>query len=154
MNSSCEIPIVSPVHASSGSRVMSLRPATDESAGHHWDGVPVAAYKEAAAHHCGVTRSVLIGSQGEKTAFQVRYFEIEPGGFSSLERHQHEHVVVVLRGHGEVHLAQTIHGVSFGDTIYIAPNEIHQLRNPSATEPFGFLCMVDTLRDRPTVISS
>lgn len=63
-----------------------------------WDGVPVAEYKQPASHWCGIARQVLIGERGEQTAFQMRYFEIAPGGFSSLESHAHEHAVLVLRG--------------------------------------------------------
>ena len=38
----------------------------------------------------------------------------------------------------------------FGDVIYVAPNDPHQFRNPDdATEPFGFLCIVNAERDRP-----
>jgi ribulose-bisphosphate carboxylase large chain len=95
-----------------------------------------------------------VGETGERTAFHLRYFEIGPGGNTTLEHHQHEHVVVVLRGQGEVLLAEPsssqpeVYTVGFGDTIYIAPWAIHQLRNPGP-EPFGFLCLVDAQRDRP-----
>ena len=129
-----------------GSRVLRFQP------GFHWEGVPVADYKAPASHWCGITRIVLVGEKGEQTAFQVRYFEIAPGGFSSLEHHAHEHVVVVLRGRGQVRLGDALHEVSFGDTVYVAPHEVHQLRNPSATEPFGFLCLVDAQRDAPTPV--
>ena len=50
--------------------------------------------------------------------------------------------------------ARQAHEVGFGDTVYVAPHEVHQLRNASATEPFGFLCMVDAERDRPTVVGA
>ena len=66
--------------------------------------------------------------------------------------HQHEHVVVVLRGAGSVRLGKKQHDLSFGDTVYVAPGEHHQFKNGSETEPFGFLCMVDAERDRPVVI--
>jgi ribulose-bisphosphate carboxylase large chain len=125
-----------PVEAGSG------RPFT-------WQGVPVAEYKQAAEHWRGVARTVLVGEGGEGTSFHVRYFEIAPGGFSSLERHAHEHAVVVLRGRGQVRLGEVVHDLGFGDTVYVAPHEAHQFRNPSASEPFGFLCMVDAHRDRP-----
>jgi ribulose-bisphosphate carboxylase large chain len=105
-------------------------------------------YKEATEHHCGVSRAVLVGGSGEKTRFQVRYFEVAPGGFSTLERHRHEHAVVVLRGEGEVRLADGWHAIGFGDTVYVAPDEVHQLRNVGG-EAFGFLCIVDSERDRP-----
>jgi ribulose-bisphosphate carboxylase large chain len=92
-----------------------------------------------------------VGEQGERTAFHVRYFEISPGGFTSLEHHGHEHVVVVLRGTGEVRLGAALYPVGVGDTVYIAPQAVHQLRNPSAVEPFGFLCVVDAQRDAPVL---
>ena len=120
---------------------------------HSWQGVPVGSYKAPAAHHCGVTRSVLAGQAGERTAFHVRYFEIAPGGNSSLEHHTHEHVVVVFRGRGEVQLGDTVHALSYGDAVYVAPDEVHQLRNTSNDEPFGFLCMVDAVRDVPTEVA-
>jgi ribulose-bisphosphate carboxylase large chain len=117
-----------------------------------WQGVPVIAYKAPDATHCGVSRTVLAGETGERTAFHVRYFEIAPGGHTTLERHAHEHVVVVLRGRGEVRLGGDCHGLSRGDAVYVAPNEVHQLRNASPDEPFGFLCMVDANRDRPVAV--
>ena len=33
---------------------------------------------------------------------------------------------------------------------YVAPDEVHQFRNPTSG-PFGFLCIVDSQRDKPTV---
>jgi ribulose-bisphosphate carboxylase large chain len=93
----------------------------------------------------------LVGGQGETTAFHVRYFEIAPGGFTSLEEHGHEHVVLVLRGRGQVRLGGAAAELSFGDLVYVAPRESHQFWNDSA-EPFGFLCIVDAVRDRPVVL--
>jgi ribulose-bisphosphate carboxylase large chain len=140
--SSCEIPAPPQSAAATGSRVLRL------GAGFRWQGVPAAEYKQAADHHGGVTRMALVGERGEATAFHVRYFEIAPGGFSSLETHAHEHAVVVLRGRGQVQLGGAVHDLAFGDTVYVAPHEVHQFRNPSS-EPFGFLCVVDAERDRP-----
>jgi ribulose-bisphosphate carboxylase large chain len=131
--------------SAAGSRVLRFRPDFQ------WQGIPVAPYKEAGDHWRGVRRTVLVGQAGERTAFQVRYFEIAPGGYSSLEEHEHEHAVVVLRGRGEVRLGEAVHDLGFGDTVYVAPREVHQFRNPSAAEPFGFLCVVDAERDRPRV---
>jgi quercetin dioxygenase-like cupin family protein len=95
---------------------------------------------------------MLVGDCGERTAFQVRYFEIAPGGYSSHEHHVHEHAVVVLRGHGQVQLPDGEHDLAFGDTVYVAPHAPHQFRNASATEPFGFLCIVDAHRDAPVPV--
>jgi ribulose-bisphosphate carboxylase large chain len=127
------------------SRVLRWQP------GFRWDGIPVAAYKAAADHWCGINRTSLTGEHGEQTAFHVRYFEIAPGGFSSREHHTHEHVVFVLRGRGEVHLGGAVHQLGFGDVVYVAPHEVHQFRNRS-DEPFGFLCIVDAHRDLPVPV--
>lgn len=156
--STCELsPDGSPASAASrvtlrGSRLHRFRQANSAEVPHHWDGIPLQQYKAAADHHCGVLRSVLVGDSGELTRFHLRYFEISPGGNTSLEHHQHEHVVVVLRGQGQVRLDASWHELHFGDTVYIAPGEVHQLRN-SGTEPFGFLCLVDADRDRPRVMA-
>jgi quercetin dioxygenase-like cupin family protein len=144
---SCETKGGPSVPAASGSRVLRL------GADFRWQGVPAVEYKQAAEHHRGVTRISLVGEQGENTAFHTRYFEIAPRGFSSLEKHVHEHVVVVLRGQGEVRLGDAVHPLAFGDTVYVAPEEVHQFRNRSATEPFGFLCIVDARRDRPVIVT-
>ena len=156
--SSCDIPGTDEVRADvgvseRGSRVHRLIPARSPQEPNAWQGVAVEDYKAPAAHHCGVVRSVLAGTNDDQTRFQVRYFEISPGGFSSREYHRHEHVVVVMRGRGEVWLDGTWHEVGFGDTVYVAPLEVHQLRNRGA-EPFGFLCVVDAERDAPVMVES
>ena len=66
-----------------------------------WKDVPLEAYKATAAEYKGITRRELAGKRGETTKFHVRYFEIEPGGYSTLEKHEHEHVVLPMRGSGE-----------------------------------------------------
>lgn len=114
----------------------------------HWDLAPDVDYKPPADHFRGVRRVNLAGMRGEKTKFHVRYFEIEPGGFTTRETHQHEHIVVVLRGEGEALTGDQWQRVGFGDVLYVAPGLVHQLRNPGE-QPFGFLCMVDAERDSP-----
>jgi ribulose-bisphosphate carboxylase large chain len=131
---------VPPASASEGSRVMRFQPD------YRWQGVPVAQYKARADHWCGITRTVLIGERGESTRFHVRYFEIAPGGFSTLEKHAHEHAVLILRGRGQVQLGEQVYDLGFGDTVYVAPHDLHQFRNASESEPFGFLCIVDAQR--------
>ena len=32
---------------------------------------------------------------------ELRYFEMDAGGYSTLERHEHAHAVMILRGRGE-----------------------------------------------------
>lgn len=88
----------------------------------------------------GATRQVLIGPDEKAGNFVLRYFEIPPGGASSLDRHAHDHGVYVVRGRADLLLGDDHHAVSAGDVIYIEPNETHQFR--AADETFGFLCIV------------
>ncbi|HEX4602131.1 MAG TPA: cupin domain-containing protein [Gemmatimonadales bacterium] len=119
-----------------------------------WAGVPVRDYKTADAPYKGVTRQTLLGDGAGEDAFQfvTRYFEIQPGGYSTLERHQHPHAVVVLRGRGRVVLGDATHELVPYDCVYVAPGVRHQF-HAAASEPLGFLCTVDRVRDRPEVVT-
>jgi len=117
-----------------------------------WEDVPTLRYKNDSGDWSGIVRRVLIGDRAESTCFHVRYFEISPGGMSSLERHAHEHVVIVLSGQGEIRLDDEWHELGMLDLAYVAPNDVHQLRNRSDSM-FGFLCIVDAERDRPVPVS-
>jgi S-methyl-1-thioxylulose 5-phosphate methylthiotransferase len=130
-----------------------LRFLQEAGGGAAWDGVELEEYKTDSETWKGITRRELIGKRGESPRFHVRYFEIAPGGFSTLERHEHEHVVIPLRGEGEVQLGCRLYKAGFGDVIYVEPNEPHQFRAPAdAGQPFGFLCLVNAERDRPQVV--
>lgn len=96
----------------------------------------------------GVTRQELAGKFGEQTAFDLRYFEIEPGGFSSLEKHLHEHVIIGVRGRGVLVKESGEFTININDIAYVGPQQRHQLHN-RGDEPFGFYCIVDHERDRP-----
>ena len=119
-------------------------------AGARWPGVPVRAYKDRPELYRDVLRRTLLGeAAGEAAlAFEVRFFEIAPGGWSTLERHEHPHAVVVLTGRGEVRLGGERHALEPFDVVYVAPGEPHQFR-AAADAPLGFLCVVDRDRDRP-----
>ena len=66
----------------------------------HWEGVDVLAYKqEGSAPFKDVTRQVLFDSTDPPA--QLRYFEVAPGGHTTLERHEHVHSVMVIRGRGQ-----------------------------------------------------
>jgi ribulose-bisphosphate carboxylase large chain len=96
----------------------------------------------------GVRRVELIGKNGEHCSFELRYFELAPGGYTSLEKHVHTHVLIGARGRGIVVMNEARRELRPDDIAYVAPLEVHQLRNESA-EPFGFYCIVDRDRDRP-----
>ena len=117
-----------------------------------WDGASDEPYKREDGDYAGVRRVNLAGMHGENTSFHFRYFEIEIGGFTTLEKHRHEHVVMVLRGRGEVQIDGQWHEVGFGDVFYVPPEAVHQLRHPGSGEPFGFVCVVDAMRDKPVPV--
>ena len=62
--------------------------------------VPIHAYKqEDGVPFKDITRRVLFASPA--LACELRYFEMAPGGYSTLERHEHVHAVLILRGRGQ-----------------------------------------------------
>jgi len=119
-----------------------------DSKSYHWSGVKEEAYKKPDGSWADVVRHTLIGGRGENTDFHLRYFEVAPGGMTSLERHTHEHVVVGVRGRGVCHVRKKDYAIGLLDVIYIPPGAEHQLRN-EGKRPFGFFCIVDAERDRP-----
>ncbi len=119
-----------------------------------WDGVTPAVYKSSAALPAGmawrdVVRHTLIGGgPAAGTQVELRYFEIGPGGFSSLEKHHHAHAIVVLRGSGDVILGREVVRVAPFDVVFVPSETPHQFIT-AGDAPFGFLCPVDAARDRP-----
>jgi quercetin dioxygenase-like cupin family protein len=119
--------------------------------GLRWSATPLELYKplDADGDWAGISRQVLYaGSRGAATSFDVRYFELSASARSSLERHRHAHVVVALSGRGRVRIGRRWHRLGPLDACYIGPSVAHQLRS-EGPEPFGFLCVVDAVRDSP-----
>jgi quercetin dioxygenase-like cupin family protein len=118
---------------------------------YRWEGVTELPYKEDdRALFRSVTRHVLFSDpalQGE-----LRYFEVAPGGFSTLERHAHMHAVLVLRGRGHCLVGDEVKRIEMRDLITVPPMTWHQFRATSG-EPLGFLCMVNAARDKPQLPS-
>ena len=118
--------------------------------GFRWEGAVSEAYKAEGDHFRGATRQTLVGEPAGESApaFETRYFEVAPGGYTTLERHGHAHVVVVVRGRAEVVLDDRLVTAEPLDCLYIAPWSWHQL-HAVGEAPLGFLCIVDRDRDRP-----
>ena len=118
----------------------------------NWIGRESVKYKQANNTSFNAVRRIeLVGKNGEKTTFDLRYFEIAQDGFSSKEMHQHTHVIIVARGEGEVIVDDQQYVAKKNDILYIKPMATHQLRNVSS-ELFGFYCIVDRDRDRPVIV--
>ena len=115
--------------------------------GYRWDGVDVLAYKaEGSAPFRDVSRQVLFDD--DELACQWRYFEVAPGGWSTLERHRHAHAVVVLRGGGRALVGDRVVELAPHDLVSVPPLTWHQFRAGDGA-PLGFLCLVNRERDRP-----
>src|SRR5512142_265343 len=114
-----------------------------------WDAVDVLRYKdEGAAPFKDVTRQVLF--EGEGLPVQLRYFEVAPGGWTTLERHEHVHAVMVIRGKGRCLVGERAYDIGLNDLVSVPPMTWHQFQ-AAPGEPLGFLCLVTAERDRPQV---
>ena len=118
-----------------------------------WAGVRIQGYRGGQEDlpergYRGVSRQTITSGPLEQCGFEVRYFEVEPGGYTRLERHEHVHSVTALRGHGYAIVGKEVHPISGHDHIYVPPMTLHQFVN-DGDEPFGILCVVDADRDRP-----
>jgi quercetin dioxygenase-like cupin family protein len=112
-----------------------------------WVGVPPRPYKPGSGHR-GVSRHVLASAEQLSAAFELRYFEIEPGGYSTLEKHRHAHFVLALRGAGRALVGEQVFDLEPFDALHVPPLTPHRWCN-DGEHPFGFVCPVDRRRDRP-----
>lgn len=116
-----------------------------------WKGVKPEKYKAVTGEWGSIIRRVLIG-EGINAKSHVRYFEIAPDGRSSFEKHRHEHIVIGIKGSGRVLLGKKRSTINYLDVVYVSPYTPHQFLNPY-NEPFGFICIVSSKRDRPVLLS-
>jgi quercetin dioxygenase-like cupin family protein len=115
--------------------------------GFRWEAVAHQPYKQdGSAPFKGISRQVLF--RQDDLGCELRYFEMDAGGFSTLERHEHVHAVMILRGRGECLVGADVRPVKPFDLVSIPSMVWHQFRATN-NEPLGFLCMVNVLRDRP-----
>ena len=119
---------------------------------YRWEGVPELPYKEDdRALFKSITRQVLFADP--QLYGELRYFEVAPGGFSTLERHQHMHAVIILRGRGHCLVGEDVRAVETRDLVTVPAMTWHQFR-ATRSEPLGFLCMVNATRDKPELPSA
>ena len=84
--------------------------------------------------------------------FEVRLFECGPYGFSTLEKHQHTHIVMIARGNGKVIIGKNIYNAKPFDYFIIPEWHPHQLIN-TGEKPFAFFCTVNAKRDNFKLLS-
>jgi quercetin dioxygenase-like cupin family protein len=76
-------------------------------------------------------------------AFSFRVFTLEPGGHTPFHKHPFEHLNYIIEGNGTVVMGNgEEHEVKKGDFALILPDEKHQYKNKSSSEPMLFICAV------------
>ena len=76
-------------------------------------------------------------------------YKADAEGYKGINRRE----LAGKRGEGEAQAGCCIWKVGFGGVFYVSPGDPHQFRCPAdAKEPFGFLCIVNAQRDRPTAV--
>lgn len=114
--------------------------------GFRWQHVEERPYKEeGSAPFKDISRQVLFDDPA--LACQLRYFEMKPGGYSTLERHEHVHGVMILSGRGECMVGGEVRAVKPNDLVHIPKMTWHQFR-AAPDQAMGFLCMVNSARDK------
>ena len=114
---------------------------------YRWDDVAFLPYKQdGSAPFKDISRQVLFAEPA--LGCEWRYFEMAAGGYSTLERHEHMHAVMILRGRGHCLLDDAVRAVQAFDLVTIPAWTWHQFRATKG-EPLGFLCMVNAVRDKP-----
>ena len=74
---------------------------------------------------------------------------MDAGGYSTLERHEHMHAVMILRGRGQCLVGDEVRAVGavrpgHHPVLDLAPVPRHR-----RASRLGFLCMVNAERDKP-----
>jgi quercetin dioxygenase-like cupin family protein len=110
-----------------------------------WDGVDVTQYKNEPGTWMEVDRHVLFSTPN--SGFEVRVFDLRPGGYSSYEKHEHEHCVIVLKGAGRVRLGDDWYDISEQDQVSTGPWQPHQF--VAGDQGLTIMCAVDKVRDVP-----
>lgn len=122
--------------------------------GFRWDGVELLAYKDDDGNPSfkDVTRQKLF-TENNPEGLEVRYFEVAAGGHTTLEKHEHTHTVIPIRGSGSCLVGDKVFELKLNDVVHVPTWAWHQFR-ASENEELGFLCMVKVERDRPTLPTS
>lgn len=117
-----------------------------------WNNIKMIDYKpendSATQTFYNVTRQNIVeSSSNEDIGFDVRYFECGIGGYTTLEKHGHAHIVMNVRGKGRIVVGLKVYDVKPMDLVIIPSGTPHQLIN-TGDEPYGFICTVNGIRDK------
>ena len=89
----------------------------------------------------GVTIRWLIAKNDGALRFQMRLFEVAPGGHTPLHTHDWEHEVFILEGEGVLTFEGGDHPFSAGHFAFVPEGKEHSFRN-TGPDRLAFLCIV------------
>jgi quercetin dioxygenase-like cupin family protein len=92
---------------------------------------------------CCVSKSVPVSKDDGSPLFAFRVFTIDPGGNTPYHTHPFEHINYVIEGSGVIVMETgEERPVKKGDFALVLPDEQHQYKNTSATDPMIMICAV------------
>lgn len=83
----------------------------------------------------------LISKEDGAENFVMRMFEIKPGGFTPLHKHQHEHEVFIVDGEGVFVCEGKEHQFCKDYVIFVPGDKEHQFKN-RGNNVLKFLCLI------------
>jgi quercetin dioxygenase-like cupin family protein len=90
-----------------------------------------------------VYKQLPISKDDGSPVFSFRVFTIEPGGHTPFHRHPFEHLNYIIEGSGAiVNESGQEQEVKKGDFALVLPDEKHQYKNKSISEPMIMICAV------------
>ena len=90
-----------------------------------------------------VFKQVPISKDDGSPMFSFRVFTVEGKGHTPYHAHPFEHLNYIIEGRGVLVTASgEEHEIKKGDFALVSPNEKHQYKNTSASEPLVMICAV------------
>jgi len=88
-----------------------------------------------------VSMRMLIGPDDGAPNFNMRMFELAPGGHTPLHRHAWEHEVYILAGSGTLRTEDGDRPIAAGNCVFVPCEDLHQFANTGGAT-LRFLCLV------------
>lgn len=85
---------------------------------------------------------VALGPKDNAPTFAMRIFTLGPNGHTPYHQHPFEHEVMILKGEIGAVSPGGVTPLQVSDVLLIEPDELHQFKNLSSTDPAEFMCLV------------
>jgi quercetin dioxygenase-like cupin family protein len=105
----------------------------------HYRDVPIEEIVEEGAK--GIQVRWLISKSDGAENFAMRFFEVEPGGYTPHHSHDWEHEVFILSGEGVVVCEGEEREIREGYVVFVPPGAKHCFKN-TGKERLIFLCLI------------